>query len=189
MKHTKSAFLFLLFIACSLSLFAQDSLGFTSKAEAENKMVKGKKVGKWVEYLDKDEVPTLGNDSVYAAFYKLVVYKNGIPCGVVRKYLKNGQLATEAPYVHGKMNGMEKVYYKNGNVMWESPETNNKTNGLVKGYYEDGKLKSECTWTDNLPDGMCKEYYESGKLKRQTIYVNGKEGKTTKYDENGNEIR
>jgi antitoxin component YwqK of YwqJK toxin-antitoxin module len=76
--------------------------GFTNKAEAKNQMVKGKKEGKWVEY-DSDShsidfggynrrLKDTGRNSLY---YRLIIYKTGVPYGIVRDYLKNGRLYLE----------------------------------------------------------------------------------------------
>jgi len=166
---------------------SQQLVVFTNKTEANNLTLNGHKEGKWLEYLDRDEVPI--GDTAYAVFYKLTVYKDGYPTGIVREYFKNGKLANECTYFNGQRNGIEKVYYKNGNLMWLAQETNGKTEGLVKGYYESGKLKSEANWANNLPNGIYKEYYENGKLKSETTYTAGKAEETKNYDENGEEIQ
>ena|GEM_PF-3077015 len=75
----------------TLTAFGQaDSLGFTNRAEAKNLMVNGQKQGKWVEYIDADNLVT--NDPQKAQAYRLIIYKEGHPYGVIREYNKSGKL-------------------------------------------------------------------------------------------------
>ncbi len=61
---------FLLNCILTASSAAEDSLGFTNKAEAKNLMVNGLREGKWVEYEDSRWQPS---DSFMASFYKLII--------------------------------------------------------------------------------------------------------------------
>jgi antitoxin component YwqK of YwqJK toxin-antitoxin module len=147
MKHLLVLIPFLLFTVATM---AQDSLGFTNKTEAENKMANGLKEGKWVEYLDANK-----------AYYALIIYKSGMRYGIVREYYESGKLEDEIPYTNGKINGVIKVYYESGNLESEDPWINGRINGVVKLYYEDGKLKSEVIWNDGKK-GATKNYDENG---------------------------
>jgi antitoxin component YwqK of YwqJK toxin-antitoxin module len=198
----------------SLVAFAQDSLGFTNKAGAENKTVNGLKEGKWCEnvssyFLLMKDTSGMRLDSSY----RLVVYKAGKPNGIARYYhgngklfmentftngkedgmqvtlFENGKTAMEIPYLDGKLNGVEKDYYESGSIKAEYHYSNDKAIGLNKGYYESGKLKWEATFVKGKETGIAKEYYESGNLKSETVYSKGVKGTTKNYDENGKEIK
>jgi antitoxin component YwqK of YwqJK toxin-antitoxin module len=160
--------------------------GFTNKAEAKNELVSGLKEGKWVEYLDVGSIVTKDTSVPY---YRLTVYKAGKPFGIVREYHKGGKIASEIPYVEGRINGVEKWYYDNGALWLEIPYTNNTINGVQKAYFEDGKLNWETPYTGGIKNGVGKEYYANGKLKSETVYASDVAGATKNYDENGKEIK
>lgn len=166
------------------SLAAQQ--GFYHKSEAKNQVVNGQKEGKWVEYLDVGSIVTKDTNVPY---YRLTVYKAGKPFGIVREYHKNGNLASETPFVDGRKHGVEKWYYDNGALWLEIPYTNNVPNGIQKAYFEDGKLNWETPYTAGIKNGIGKEYYDSGKVKSETVYTNDVAGATKNYDENGKEIK
>ncbi|HTB32418.1 MAG TPA: hypothetical protein VK808_10355 [Bacteroidia bacterium] len=139
--------------------------GFTNKAEAKNQLVNGVKDGKWVEY-DTCYGNNPNNDTIgEICGYKLTVYRDDKPVGVIREYSIDGKIKSEIPMKSGKENGTENRYYDSGKLHLETPYVNDKRNGTVK------------------------EYYENGKLKTETIYTNNKAGETKNYDENGNEIK
>ncbi len=200
----------------SITAFAQqDSLGFTNKAEAENKMVNGLQEGKWViRQSIFNQVPGGSDSAGVNDGYALVIFKHGKPYGIERVYsssgklqmeycYKNGRLngmrktyyseygktATEASFLNGKLNGVEKDYYISGALQAEYHFVNDTANGLNKGYYESGALKWEATFVRGEETGIKKEYYENGKLKAETKYSHGVAGKTKNYNGNGNEIK
>ncbi len=173
------------FTSLSLSAIAQRE-GFTNKAEAKNVSIKGIKQGKWIEYMDVGSVITKDTSAPY---YRLIVYLDGKPYGVVREYHKGGFIASETPYVGGKKNGVEKWYYKTGIIEFEIPFTDNTINGVEKQYYESGKLNWETPYTAGVKNGKGKEYYESGKVKSETTYTDDLAKQTRNYDENGKEIK
>jgi antitoxin component YwqK of YwqJK toxin-antitoxin module len=201
----------ILSLSFSIAATAQDSLGFTNKAEAENKTVNGLKEGKWVEYVDNNLAITTDNT---APQYRLTVYKAGEIYGIVRQYLKNGKLLQEVPYRGGKVNGMVNRFYENGRMEEETPYTNNVRNGVQKDYYDNGKLSAEIPFTadkingvfksyyyntgklwheinysDNQLNGADKSYYENGKLESETTFTYNKKVESKNYDENGNVIK
>jgi len=79
---------------------AYDS-GFTNKAEAKNKMVNGKKEGKWVDQLKE------GGDTALP-IYRLAVYKSGKLNGIARYYYANGTEYEEEAYTNGTRMGVLK---------------------------------------------------------------------------------
>ncbi|HTA84510.1 MAG TPA: toxin-antitoxin system YwqK family antitoxin [Bacteroidia bacterium] len=191
-----------------------DSNGFTNKAEAKNLTAHGKKAGKWVEYLDEFAERAVSNaHAKKAPYYRLTIYSDGLPYGLVRTYNMGGKLKIIIPYVNGKINGIEKWYYEDGGLEWELPFTDSVLNGveklyypngnlsqidtmssgkpigIEKSYYPDGQLKGYEPFNNGMANGIKKTYYESGKLSYEYIYKNDTILSTKHYDENGNEIK
>jgi antitoxin component YwqK of YwqJK toxin-antitoxin module len=110
--------------------------GFINKAEAKNKMVNGKKEGKWVEQLKK------GGDTT-KPFYRLVVYKSGKLNGIARYYYANGTEYEEEAYTNGTRNGVTKEFDSRKHLVKETPYINDTINGVVKDFNADGSLKKE----------------------------------------------
>jgi antitoxin component YwqK of YwqJK toxin-antitoxin module len=184
--------------------------GFTNKAEAKNEMRNGVKEGKWVEYVDSS-FNTISDTN--APYYSLEIYKEGEVCGIYHAYYKSGKIRTEVPFTNGKKNGLLKEYYEGGELMSETPFIDDKENGVAKEYYENGELRTimpytygdengvgkfyyengnlhfEIPFTNNKINGIVKKYYKSGNLESETTYIDGKEGLTINYDENGNEFK
>ncbi len=133
--------------------------GFTNKAEAQNKIKNGLKEGKWIEYLDKNEV--IIADTNAALLYYLTFYKAGSPCGIKREYYKNGKLYSEATFINGKLNGVSKGYYESGGLLFEIPLKDGKQNGVTKMYHENGKLQFETNFIDGKLISS-KHYDENG---------------------------
>lgn len=125
----------IVFLSFSITAFTQsDSLGFTNKAEAENKTMNGLKEGKWVEYFD--EYADIINDT-NAPYYKLTIYKAGKLCGKYREYYKSGKLMGEGFYIKDVPNGTFKEYNENGKLMSETTYING-VGGKTKRYDENG---------------------------------------------------
>ncbi|HXB13328.1 MAG TPA: toxin-antitoxin system YwqK family antitoxin [Bacteroidia bacterium] len=183
-KCDKIYFILLPIIACSLSFCAKpSSLSFTDKAEAKNEIVKGKKTGKWLDYVDS--TLRIVNESK-ASHYALTYYKRGRPYGVANVYNRKGVLYCQVPYVNGVERGICKYYYESGHICWEIPYTNNKQNGLAKYYYESGPLYQEIPYKDDKRNGASKMYYLDGKLKGEANFINGSlNGVQTDYYESG----
>lgn len=184
--RTKQILFFVIAFNCFVFSVNAQREGFTNKAEARNVTIKGVKQGKWVEYLDVGSIITTDTSAPY---YRLVIYMDGKPYGIVREYHKGGILASETPYVDAKKNGVEKWYYKSGVIEFEIPFRNNVINGIEKQYYEDGKINWETPYADGIKNGVGKEYYENGKLKSETQYTDDLAKGTINFDENGNQIK
>jgi len=210
MKTILGTLLFILFTNLG---FAQEVLPdstFSDRKEAKNLMVNGVKQGKWIEYYDNANHPlTSAKDAIYIL---LIVYKDGLPYGIVRKY-DGSQLFATIPYKNGKRNGiMKKYYFYNKGVKSEIPYINDSICGIVRDYYEtpynlkcetpyvgdqmngiqkayrtDGKtISSEITFAGNKRNGLTKEYYPDGKIQYETFYQDDKKNGVKKmYREDG----
>ncbi|WP_436516212.1 toxin-antitoxin system YwqK family antitoxin [Ekhidna sp. To15] len=79
-----------------------------------------------------------------------------------------------------------KTYYDNGTLKSEiQVDTTNNRHGLSKNYYPDGTLKTEIAYNHGTKEKAI-QYYENGNKYLEFNYKNGrKEGKRTKYWENG----
>ncbi|HXB11383.1 MAG TPA: hypothetical protein VNZ45_05310 [Bacteroidia bacterium] len=161
--------LFLVLLFTGISAFAQpaanDINSFTNRVEAKNVLQNGLKEGKWVEYLRMVNNGIVMADSDSASFYRLTIYKDNIPCGMVRLYTIKGLLLSETPYSNGKRDGISKAYgSKNGNLLYED-------------IYNNGQ------------HAMTRFYNENGKLQCVTTYSANKEFVTKTYDDKGNEVK
>jgi len=187
-----------------------DLLGFTNKAEAKNQRVNGFKEGKWLEYLDSNNVTTKDTNAPY---YSLSVYKTEINYGTSRAYYnKSGKLYIECPYdAYGAINGVTKKYFENGVMQFEAsyyaslrngPEkeyyrsgklkriypydANGLMNDTMKLYYENGILQGECPMKNGVQNGLQQMYFPYGKIQIQSPYTNGKiDGVVKEYFSNG----
>lgn len=190
----KPIVIFILSIFFAFTAFGQDTLGFTNKKEARNLIVRGKKEGKWVEYLDSFQETVVNKE--YSSYYRLTIYKKGRPSGIVRIYDNNGLLSSETPYrngkingvvkkyldstlwskclyVNGKKNGIDTGYWDNGKVESETSYVNDTLNGIVKNYDPDGNLSDEVTYTNDEIDGFWRFYYRNGTLREEEPYTEG----------------
>jgi antitoxin component YwqK of YwqJK toxin-antitoxin module len=156
--------------------------GFTDRAEAKNETVNGVKQGKWVEFVDNGDRPVASEK--YAVYCLLIVYKDGAPYGLLRKYdLGTKQLFWTIPYSGGKRNGiMKKYYYYNKRIKSEIPYVNDTICGIVKDYYEATcNLKCETPYSHNLMNGIQKTYSVDGKtILTESTYLGGKKNGLTK---------
>ncbi len=109
---------------------------------------------------------------------------------IKKTYYPSGKLATEEPYLNGKMNGIAKGYYESGKIKYETPVSNNNKQGIAKGYFENGNLEIEISYVDGKQDGVEKNYYDNGKIKSEETTKNGKkEGISKFYSETGTPVR
>ncbi len=162
-------YLFLVLLLPGISVFSQptqhDADSFTNRAEAKNKLQNGLKEGKWVEYLRLEDNGMILADSNSASIYRLTVYADNMPTGIVRVYTIKGLLLSETPYANGKRDGVSKAYgSRNGNLLYED-------------IYNNGQ------------HAMTRFYNENGKLQCVTTYSPNKEFVTKTYDEKGNEVK
>ena len=118
-------------------------------------------------------------------------YKDGTDCNcdsIHQVYDDNGKLASEAPYVNGKLKRIEKLYFTDGTEcecdsitqvydedvgLFETPYKNGKKNGVEKRYYDSGKLASETSYKNGKKNGIRKEYDTQGNLSSTAKYKNG----------------
>ncbi len=169
---------FILSLSLSILAFAQqDSLGFTNKAEAENKMVNGVKEGKWLEYEAifpiYENTPKVKDTNLL--YYSLTIYKAGRHIGMVRVYYKSGRLLEEIPYSYNGeyINGVDKIYYENGKLKEEDPFKDGLLNGTVKMYDDKGTLIKEEQFKNDVSHGIARIYYPTGVLNYEEADSNG----------------
>jgi len=158
----------------AMPAIAQDSLGFTNKAEAKNPKVNGLKEGKWIEYFKQKNDSEVATKHKHAPFYYLTIYKDGKPYGMVREYYKSGKLKLTMPYVNGKQNGLAKGYYENGTLFCEIPLTDSKINGVRKVYTAKGMLMLIDTIANNKENGIIKLYDTSEILEVEVLFTKTK---------------
>ncbi|TLX78362.1 hypothetical protein E9993_01400 [Labilibacter sediminis] len=68
---------------------------------------------------------------------------------VLKAFYDNGQLESEAIYVHGKLFGKYKEWYENGNLKTEIEYADGMRNGLMTTYYSNGQKESEMLYENN----------------------------------------
>lgn len=110
----------------------------------------------YMDYSPRDEKSyKLGKDSDYI----------NDSTKVLKAFYDNGQLESEAIYVHGKLFGKYTEWYENGN------------------------LKNEIEYVDGMRNGLTITYYLNGQKKSEMLYENNFYIKDlNKWDKNGNEI-
>jgi antitoxin component YwqK of YwqJK toxin-antitoxin module len=120
------------------TLEEQTDSGFTNKTEASNQLIDGVKEGKWVEYykiVNGDEVIVT---SKHAPLYRLTIYKDNKPHGLVREYSRKGKLWSKIYYVRDKLNKIE--YFANGTMNLKDSIMDSDEHGIIKTYFKDGHL-------------------------------------------------
>lgn len=203
----------ILFTLLSLLVVSQNvtDSGFTDKSEAKNQSVNGKKNGKWFEYIDMNgeiinlknaiDLESLGEKAIG---YRLTIYANGIPIGIIRDYHLDGTLGAVTPITDGKINGVKITYFTDGFIAEECPYSAGKKNGVDKKYNDTGTgilfngnkrtyikhptvvLISEYPYTDGKVNGVARTYYDSGTLESEIPFTNDKlDGILKYYDQDG----
>lgn len=116
-------------------------------------------------------------------------FKNGLPCGEVKAYDKEGRLISCEEYKNGLKDGKakrfnfirdvpteEELFYKEGRL-----------HGVRKIFGPDGKLLVSEEYKNGKRDGEVKHFNSEGFLEVKAEYKNGKKhGKRIFYYENGN---
>lgn len=131
--------------------------GFTNRKEARNVVDDSMKQGKWIEYLDENEEVT-DDTTIY---FRLSIYKDDVPQGMVREYYHNGKLRNETPYTDGHIDGLVRSYFEDGTLSLQVPYVYGKKEGIERIYYPSGKLQSETKYDSGLPE-YSKKYNEDG---------------------------
>jgi antitoxin component YwqK of YwqJK toxin-antitoxin module len=150
------AILFTLAVSAQQAKIDYPDSGFTSKSEAKNLMINGKKEGKWIEYIEQEGGVLDTNYKDMAIGYNLTVYIGGEPFGIQREYIckgmcnttKSGILFMETPYKDGKRNGIGKMYNQSEASIIEIPYVDGKISGIEKYYDANGKILKEYNFTD-----------------------------------------
>ena len=120
----------------------------------------------------------------YTNEYIIGTFEKGIPMDTLRSYLKdndilqkehvfdkqglkhgrqltfheNGQRASEAMYVHGKVDGLYREWYGNGNRKIAVEMIDGVQTGLFTTWHEDGKMLGEIQLKDGMKNGKCQTW-------------------------------
>ena len=162
-----SSILFFLFGTLSSGLFAQNL-----PDQKPNNFLNTKREGEWVIWYNAKSQRTNFRDSV--KYYTKVIFKNGIPQGMVYDFYLSGKihwqskLSSFEPLVR---EGKASWFYENGNKLSERNFANGKLNGELIDYYKSGKIEFTSNYTDGLREGYEIKYHENG-----TIKIKGKNG-------------
>jgi hypothetical protein len=81
---------------------------------------------------------------------------------ILNAYYDNGQIESEAFYVHKKLHGAYKEWYKNGHLKTEINYIDGKREGLTITYYPNGQKKHEMLYQDNDFVRDVRKWDESG---------------------------
>ncbi len=139
-----------------------------------DKIINGKKEGKWIEYYDNGNIETIE------------YYKNDKLDGEYRKYYPNGQIQRIEHFKNNSLNGKVISYYENGNKKREYTYKNNLLDGKFIKYYEDGTISSIQNYKNNKLNGKSIVYYSNGNINEITYYKDGKRnGGYIEYYSNG----
>ena len=81
---------------------------------------------------------------------------------VVKTFYNNGQLESEAQYVHGKLYGTYTEWYKNGSIKTEFKYLNGQRHGITSTWYENGQKESEILYEYNKYIKYLKKWDKNG---------------------------
>ena len=112
------------------------------------------------------------------------VYHDGTDCNcdsIHQVYDDNGKLASEAPYVNGKLKRIEKLYFTDGTEcecdsitqvyvdigLRETPYVNGKKNGVENAYHKDGSLLSTAKYKNGVLDGY--KHCSDGRMGNESL--------------------
>jgi len=148
-----------------------------------NKIVNGKRVGKWLIKAG----PNRNADYKTGSLVEEGKYVNGRKEGLWKKYYPNGKLKSEITYISSRPKGPYTLYYKNGKVEEKGSWDRNKNTGGFKRYHPNGKIAQDFQFTaSGKRTGEQKYFYENGQLRLVGSWQDGLEtGQMKEYYENG----
>lgn len=158
----------ILFIICSVFVFAQDSIvlnGYNvfhypdGSISSEGTMVNGEPDGYWKTYYENGQLKTEGNR------------KNFLLDSTWSFYSDSGMLFLEINYLQSKKNGIRRTYQKNEIV--EENFVDDVKQGWQKWYYSKGVLKKKVPFVDGREEGMAREYATDGTVITLLEYKKG----------------
>jgi hypothetical protein len=118
-----------------------------------------------------------------------VVYE-GDSLNFIKKTYKEGYLASEEPFVNGRIHGEAKYYYQNGKLRRTIEYKDARRNGLFVYYYETGEKYSDEQYVNGKVNGVKHNYRKNGSLSMSCSFVDGKPvPPLEEYDAGGNKIK
>ncbi|MDR1592866.1 MAG: hypothetical protein LBS43_00100 [Prevotellaceae bacterium] len=118
-----------------------------------------------------------------------VVYE-GDSLNFVKFTYKEGYLASEEPFVNGRIHGVAKHYYSDGKLRTKIEYKEAKRNGIMESYYETGEKHGDIPYTNGKVHGTRHNYKKDGSLTMVCTYENGKPvPPLEEYDAGGTKIK
>jgi hypothetical protein len=102
-----------------------------------------------------------------------VVYE-GDSLNFVKYTYKEGYLASEEPFVNGRIHGVAKHYFSNGKPRTVIEYKEARRNGIMVSYYETGEKHGDIPYENGKINGTRHNYKKNGSLTMACTYVNGK---------------
>lgn len=116
----------------------------------------------------------------------ILEYKDGIPNGEIKSWLKKDVKQVEGFVDNGKKTGTWKLYFENGKLKKQSTYQNDSENGEEIFWFENGNLQKKGSYINGKLNGKYEWYFENGQKKQEGFFVNGKEDSTwSEWFENG----
>lgn len=92
---------------------------------------------------------------------------------VLQVWHDNGQLASEAPMINGRIHGTVYGWHKNGELAAENHFTDDQQHGSFKKWDDRGNLIEERTYNMGMPHGTHRKWNTDGRLIEEIIYEDG----------------
>lgn len=165
-----------------------DLIKYAEINDIEYEYISGHEGGEYYRYelgdifLDDDLLYDKNKNIIIPSFYKHPIN------GVMKIYLRNGNLYMSISYKNNKKNGFTKCYSKKTKkIVWEQNYTNDKLDGIIKNYYSDGSIEKEETFVNGVKQGWENSYNENESYLEEAIMYaqNVKNGQAFKYYPNG----
>jgi hypothetical protein len=102
------------------------------------------------------------------------VHYEGDSLNFIKYTYKEGNLASEEPFVNGRIHGVAKHYYSNGKLRTVIEYKEAKRHGIMLSYYETGEKHGDIPYTNGKINGTRHNYKKDGSLTMVCSYVNGK---------------
>jgi hypothetical protein len=94
--------------------------------------------------------------------YLEVNFKDSLPHGSSKRFMKNGQVLEDATYIMGVRHGITRTYHENGQLSTETPYDSGRIHGIQRKFRKDGTPAFEAPYYYDNPCVGLKEYYTSG---------------------------
>jgi|GEM_PF-3097987 len=154
--------------------------------KSPNKLVNGKREGKWTIWLSKTHFETTNKENIF--YYRIAKFKNGNYHGEVKDYDFDGKLIAKGNRVNGNWDG-EVEFYFDGDLDKSINYKNSKKNGKFNKYYKSGKIKLIGVFKDDKRDEKWIVKYEDGKTKSSGSYIKSEKAYSwVRYNKQGKKI-